>query len=111
MKECSIIGRQMNALLRHMTIGLSCRIKVQFSTDVNSCTLEMICFVPSTKHHEIPKEGKYIVRLDFAVDQFWLNTDLFYSSSQFCLRRRSACFEKGEKKNQHWILGMSYMFV
>lgn len=50
-----------------------------------------------------------LVRLDFAVDQFWLNTGLFYSSSQFCLRR-SPSFEKG-KKNQHWILGMSYMFV
>jgi hypothetical protein len=56
MKDCNIIGRQMNVLLRHMTIGLSCRIKFQFSTDVNSCTLEMICFVPSTKHSEIPKE-------------------------------------------------------
>jgi hypothetical protein len=86
----------------------------------------MICFVPSTKHREIPKEGE-VVRLDFAVEQFWLNTDLvrldfavdqfcpntdlFYSSSQFCLRRRSPCFEKGKKINQHWILGMSYMFV
>ncbi len=32
------------------------------------------------------------------MDQFWLNTGLFYSSSQFCLRR-SLCFEKGEKKS------------
>ncbi len=45
--------------------------RVQMSTDVNnSCTLEMICFVPSTKHSEIPKEGEVVVRLDFVVDQF-----------------------------------------
>jgi hypothetical protein len=30
----------------------------------------MICFVPSTKHSEIPKEGEVVVRLDFVVDQF-----------------------------------------
>jgi len=35
---------------------------VQHSTDVNSCTLEMICFVPSTKHPvKSPRKGEVVV--------------------------------------------------
>jgi hypothetical protein len=45
----------MNALLRQYDNWTFMQNQVQFSTDVNSCTLEMICFVPSTKHCEIPQ--------------------------------------------------------